>query len=185
MNFNEHSNLQGEHAFLSPSNYHWLNYSPEHLQDVYLNLQAKEKGTILHAFACDCIKLNQRLPRTKATLNMYVNDSIGFKMRPEQVLYYSDNCYGTADAISFRQNLLRIHDLKTGVTPASMVQLEVYMALFCLEYDHSPEDIQSELHIYQSGEVLVYSPTSDEIRRIMDTIISFDKILNEVKVEEE
>ena len=48
------------------------------------------------------------------------------KMTPEQILYYSDNCFGTADAILFRNNFLRIHDLKTGKIPAHMEQLEIY-----------------------------------------------------------
>ena len=30
----------------------------------------------------------------------YVNDGVGFKLTPEQILYYSPYCYGTADAIS-------------------------------------------------------------------------------------
>ena len=115
---------------------------------------------------------------------MYVNDAIGFHMQPEQVLYYSDNCFGTADAISFRNGLLRIHDLKTGVIPAHMEQLLVYTAIFCLEYRVKPVEIETELRIYQNDEILIHNPEVDEIVPIMDKIISSDKILNKLKAEE-
>ena len=142
-----------------------------------------QKGTLLHAFAAQCIILGQKLPRSEKTLNMYVNDAIGYKMTPEQVLYYSPNCFGTADTISFRNNFLRIHDLKTGETPAKMEQLMIYAALFCLEYDYKPQDIQMELRIYQSDEVLVHNPTIEDIFPIMDRIVTFDKIINSMKEE--
>ena len=103
---------------------------------------------------------------------------------PEQMLYYSDNCFGTADAISFKQNVLRIHDLKTGEIPAHMEQLLIYAALFCLEYRVKPGDIQIELRIYQHNEILLHEPTADEILPIMDKIISFDKVLKQIKEEE-
>ena len=116
MNFKKHSSLEGKHAFLGASKYHWINYDDVKLIESYSKFQATLNGTILHDFACQCITLGQKLPKSQKTLNMYVNDAIGFKMKPEQVLYYSDNCFGTADAIVFRNNLLRIHDLKTGFT---------------------------------------------------------------------
>jgi hypothetical protein len=143
------------------------------------------KGTILHDFACQCIQLGQKLPKSQKTLNMYVNDAIGFKMNPEQVLYYSDNCFGTADAIIFRNNLLRIHDLKTGVTKAHMEQLEIYAALFCLEYKMKPGNIDMELRIYQNNEIVVYNPTAEDILPIMDKIITFDKVIDKLKLEGE
>lgn len=120
MNFNTHKHLEGQHAFLSASNYSWINYSEGKVADAYAKWRAAQKGTLLHAFAAQCIILGQKLPRSDKTLNMYVNDAIGYKMTPEQVLYYSPNCFGTADTISFRNNFLRIHDLKTGETPAKM-----------------------------------------------------------------
>ena len=129
--------------------------------------------------------LGQKLPKSQKTLNMYVNDAIGFKMQPEQVLYYSDNCFGTADAIIFRNNLLRIHDLKTGVTKAHMEQLEIYAALFCLEYNMKPGEIDIELRIYQNNEIVVHHPTADDILPIMDKIITFDKIIDKLKMEGE
>lgn len=131
MNFNNHLNLEGQHAFLGASKYHWINYSEDKVVESYNKFLATLKGTTLHEFAAQCIKLGQKLPKSKKTLNNYVNDAIGYKMIPEQVLYYSENCFGTADAICFRNRLLRIHDLKTGIIPAHMEQLEIYAALFC------------------------------------------------------
>jgi hypothetical protein len=107
-------------------------------------------------------------------------------MHPEQILYYSDNCFGTADAIVFRNGLLRIHDLKTGtIAPGHMEQLEVYAALFCLEYRIKPGEIDYELRLYQNDEVVVYNPTVEDIGPITDKIVSFDKIINQIKVEED
>lgn len=185
MNFNKHCSLEGKHAFLGASKYHWINYDADKLVDSYSKFQATLNGTILHDFACQCITLGQKLPKSQKTLNMYVNDAIGFKMKPEQVLYYSDNCFGTADAIIFRNNLLRIHDLKTGVTRAHMEQLEIYAALFCLEYNKKPSDIDMELRIYQNNEILVHNPTVEDILPIMDKIITFDKIIDKMKIEGE
>lgn len=184
MNFNKHSNLEGQHAFLGASKYHWLNYDERKIAESYFNHLAKEKGTRLHAFAAECIRLGQKLPRSKKTLNMYVNDAIGFRMIPEQILYYSDNCFGTADAISFRDNFLRIHDFKSGVVLAHMEQLFIYAALFCLEYRIKPSDINMELRIYQSDDVMIHNPTSDEIAPIIEKIIKFDKIINNIRTEE-
>ena len=184
MNFNKHSDLEGQHAFLGASQYHWINYDILKLEDVYRNHLAKLKGTELHEFASQAIRLGYKLKGTKQTLAMFVNDAIGFRMNSEQVLYYSENCFGTADAICFRNNVLRIHDLKTGLTPASFNQLKIYAALFCLEYDYKPGDISMELRIYQSNEIFILEPDVDEIAHIMDTIILFDKKINEIKREE-
>jgi len=185
MNFNKHSSFEGMHAFLSPSKYHWLNYTDDQLARAYSTARAAERGTELHEFAKRCIELNVRLPDIRQTLNMYVNDAIGFRMTPEQPLVYSVNAFGTADAISCRDGMLRIHDLKTGVSRVSMHQLEIYAALFCLEYDVTPSDIQMELRIYQNNEALVYNPESDAIFHAMDKIVSFDKLIEEIKAEEE
>lgn len=185
MNFNSHFNLRDKHAFLGASKYHWINYDEEKLIESYTRFQAVQRGTVLHNFAAQCIQLGQKLPKSKKTLNRYVNDAIGFRMTPEQVLYYSDNCFGTADAISFRNGLLRIHDLKTGVTPAHMEQLVVYASLFCLEYHTKPSDIEIELRIYQSDEVLCFNPTSEDIVPVMDKIVAFDRLLERIKTEEE
>lgn len=180
MNFNTHSKLEGTHAFLSPSKYHWLNYDEEKLASVWLSAQAKEKGTRLHAFAAEAIRLGIKLEKVDKTLNLFVNDAIGYQMSPEVVLYYSDFCYGSADAISFRRNLLRIHDLKTGDTPAKMDQLEIYAALFCLEYGMQPSKIKIELRIYQSNQVLVHRPDAKDISDIMVKIVEFSKFLDKI-----
>lgn len=179
MKFNVYSNLEGKHAFLSPSKYHWINYDEEKLEKSYKTHMAAVQGTILHNFAQQCILLNQKLPQSKKTLNLFVNDAIGFKMLPEQVLYYSDNCFGTADAISFRNNMLRIHDLKTGVTKAKFEQLEVYAAIFCLEYMFKPGDIQMDLRIYQNDEIHIHTPEVEDIVYIMDRIKTFDRLLED------
>ena len=184
MIFNKHSNLEGQHAFLGASKYHWLNYDEGKVADVYNKFLATQKGTVLHEFAAQCIRLGQKLPKSQKTLNMYVNDAIGFKMTPEQVLYYSENCFGTSDAISFRDNLLRVHDYKSGAVPAHMEQLEIYAALFCLEYRMKPADISIELRIYQNNEILHHEPTYEEIEPIMAKIISFDKIIRKIKEQE-
>lgn len=184
MKFNDHKYLEGSHAFLSASGYHWLNYDKDKLVTVYRNSLAKQRGTELHQLASDLIRLGQKLPKSKKSLNLFVNDAIGYKMTSEQILFYSENCFGTADAISFRDDILRIHDLKTGATSASMKQLYIYAALFCLEYRIKPGEIQFELRIYQNDEVIIDNPTADDILPIMDKIISFDKIIRRIREEE-
>lgn len=179
MNFNQHSDLEGCHAFLSPSKFHWINYDEDKLYHAYITNKAAEEGTILHDFARQCILLRQRLDEVPKTLNMYVNDAIAYKMRPEQVLYYSDHCFGSADAICFRHNKLRIHDLKTGKGPTHMEQLEIYTALFCLEYDVNINDIEVELRIYQNDKIKIHIPTVDEIVPIMDAIVTGSKLVEE------
>lgn len=185
MHFNNHSNLEGAHAFLGASKYHWINYDEEKVAESYSKYLATLKGTELHEFAASCIRLGQKLPKSRKTLNSYVNDAIGFHMTPEQVLFYSENCFGTADAITFKNNLLRIHDLKTGQVPAHMEQLEIYAALFCLEYKFKPADIEMELRIYQSDDILVFNPTVEHIAPIMDKIITFDKVIDRIRDQED
>lgn len=181
MNFNNHSDLDGQHAYLSASKYHWINYDGDKLDQSYLKHLATQRGTEIHDFACRCIKLGQKLPKSSLTLNTYVNDAIGFRMKPEQLLFYSYNAFGTADSISFRNNLLRIHDLKTGVTPVAMTQLEIYVALFCLEYSEDPSKINTELRLYQSNEIVVHVPEPADILRIMKKIVDFDKRIDKIK----
>lgn len=184
MIFNRHFNLEGQHAFLGASNYHWVNYDEDRVIERYSKAMAAKRGTELHEFAAQCIRLGQKLPDIPKTLNMYVNDAIGFKMTPEQILYYSYNCFGTADAISFRNGLLRIHDLKTGHIAAHFEQLEIYAALFCLEYNKKPSDIEIELRLYQADDVGIFRPTIEDILPIMDKIVTFDKAINKLKMED-
>lgn len=183
MDFNKHFELNGRHSFLSGSSYHWINYTPEKLAQVFMNQRKKEEGTELHEIASNLIVKRLKLAPLKKALNMFVNDAIGFGMVSEQVLYYSDNCFGTADAILFKNNFLQIHDLKTGIGKVSFKQLDIYTAMFCLEYNHSPHDIAIEHRIYQGREYMVQVPDPDDIKFIMDKIIDSDKIIDQLKYE--
>ena len=182
MNFNDHWNLEGQHAFLSASKYHWINYDDEKLALAFSKYMAAQKGTEMHDLAKRLIELGIKLPKTKKTINMYVNDAIGFQMQPEILLYYSDNCFGTCDAISFKKNFLRIHDLKNGESPTSIKQVRVYAALFCLEYKINPADIDMELRIYQLDDIVADVPDPEEIINIMNTIMKHDQIIEKIKI---
>ena len=166
---------------MSPSKPYWINYSKEKLQSIFENHKKAVLGTKIHAFVNDAITLKIRLPNNQATINSYVNDAIGFDMETEMVLYYSPNAYGTVDAISFQNNTLRIHDLKTGSTKPQSRQLEVYAALFCLEYSKIPSSIDILLSIYQNDEVLKWSPDPEDILMIMDRIVEQDARINEME----
>lgn len=186
MRFNEHRNLEGLHAPFSPSQSHWLRYDEEKAIEVYMNRQAAELGTKLHKWAKDTIDLGIKQPKSKKSLYAYVNDAIGYRMDTEVVLFYSPNFFGTADAISFRDGTLRIHDLKTGnigKIEDHMEQLEVYAALFCLEYNVKPKDIEMELRVYKNDEVLVHNPTAKDIVPNMDKIVELDSLLNNLNKE--
>lgn len=184
MNFTKHTDLEGKHALLGASQWHWINYDSGRIADLYLKQKAVLRGIELHAFAEQCIRLGQKLPKSSKTLNQYVNDAIGYKMTPEVVLYYSPFCFGTTDAISFREKekVLRIHDLKTGETPAHMEQLKIYAALFCLEYKKDPFDISIELRIYQFNDIEECFPEPDDIKALMDKIRESDLILQNVNI---
>lgn len=185
MQWNNHSKIVGSHAFLGASKYAWLHYDVEKLKKCYIKACAVQRGTELHDLAAKLIKLGVELPQTTRTFDQYVNDAIGFRMSPEVPLYYSDNCFGTADSICYddQRKFLRIHDLKTGETPAKMEQLYIYAALFCLEYHKKPGQLGFELRIYQNDGIDVANPTAEEILPIMDKIIQFDKIINTIKGE--
>lgn len=192
MNFNQHRNLSGLHAPFSASSSSWLRYDDDKAIEVYKNRKAAEMGTRLHAWAKETIDLGLKQSRSKKTLYAYVNDAIGFKMSTEVVLYYSERFFGTADAISFRRNsnnryILRIHDLKTGKIgdiEKHVEQLEVYAALFCLEYKYKPEDIDMELRVYKNDETWVHTPTPEDIYQIMNRIVELDKLLAKIDFEE-
>jgi len=185
MNFNKHSEVDGKHAFLSPSSYHWVNYTDQKLVAKFYSYRAADRGTALHRIAQQCITHKIKLSKSYPTMSMYVADAIAYQMEVEQPLFYSINCFGTVDAISFRRNKLRIHDLKTGITPASFKQLEVYTSIFCLEYNIDPRDIDIELRIYQNDAVDKHVPDPDTILAIMDRIIDFDSKLELLKAEGE
>lgn len=181
MNFIRHSNLNGLHAPFSPSQSSWLRYDDDRAMEVFLNKKAAEMGTRLHAWAKETIDLGIRQPKSKKTLYAYVNDAIGFKMSTEVVLFYSERFFGTADSIAFRDNFLRVHDLKTGKIPADMEQLEIYAALFCLEYKVKPEDIGMELRLYQNDEIIYHNPTAEDVRQIMDKIVHLDQVIQKLE----
>lgn len=207
MIFEKHTNLIGKHAILAPSQPHWLRYNEEQLFQKYVSGYAQSIGTSLHELAETLISNSLRLKKSDkltvlshlihdgipkdiidlerlySNFMAYVNDAIGFKLTPEQVLYYSDFCFGTADAISFRNSFLRIHDYKSGTIPAKMEQLLVYAALFCLEYKVKPGEIETELRIYQNDEILFHNPTADEILPVMDSIIRSSKMLEKMNEE--
>ena len=184
MIFNNHSKLTGLHATFSPSQPSWLRYDDDKAIESYANRKASEMGTRLHAWAAETIKLGLKQPKSKKTLYNYVNDAISYRMSPEVILFYSERFFGTADAISFRNNFLRIHDLKTGKIKADMEQLEVYAALFCLEYKVKPGDIEMELRIYQNDEIIYHKPTAEDILPIMDKIVHLNKLLERLEGEE-
>lgn len=182
--FNNHYRLEGLHAPFSPSQPSWLRYDDDDAIQAYINKQAAALGTKLHKWAQDTINLGIKQPRSKKTIYAYVNDAIGFKMDTEVVLYYSDRFYGTADTICFRNNFLRVHDLKTGKNPAKMEQVLVYVALFCLEYRIRPSELAGiECRLYQNDDVEIVNPTAEDIVPIMDHIVHLDKLLQ--KVDEE
>lgn len=205
MNWNKHSNLEGQHAFLSASKSSWLKKNEDELIEAYDSSFAQAIGTHIHAYAADCIKYREDLKkrdmravrfdlmrkgiperaidieRIFPTLMKYVNDAVGYAMDPEVLLYYSDLCFGTADAIQFREKNLRIHDLKTGVTPAKIEQLLVYAGLFFLEYGYKPEHVSTELRIYQSDEIIVCEPEAADIREVMDEIVGKNEVLQKLK----
>lgn len=201
MDFFKHKEYEGKHALLAPSQPYWLEYSEDKLYQKFLSNYAQAMGTALHELAEQLIRHGIKLKKTDKTVVLlhllesnipraaidldrlynnfmnYVNDAIGFRLTPEQPLVYSENCFGTADAISFKNNLLRIHDYKSGTTPAKMEQLMIYAALFCLEYKYKPGEIEIELRIYQNDMIIEHKPEADEIAPIMDTIIHHDRML--------
>lgn len=205
MQFNNHSNLKGQHALLGASNYHWLNYDDDKLLKRYLSSYSTVVGTALHELAEEHISQGLRLTKSDKkhvlfwlrykgipsnvinvnkifnNLMSYVNDAIGYSMTPEVILFYSDNCFGTADAIKFENNFLRIHDYKSGDIPAHMEQLEIYAALFCLEYGYKPKDISIELRLYQGEEVIVHTPEPEGIFKVMEKIIDFNNKIETLK----
>ena len=205
MNWNQHRNLEGSHAFLSASKYSWLSKTNEEIVQSYTNSFSQSIGTLSHAFAADYIRFREKLKKSDSrtlkmdlmrkgipeyaidirafypTVMQYVNDSIDFMMDPEVLLYYSDLCFGTADSIQVSNGVLRIHDLKTGSTVAKIDQLKIYAALFYLEYGQKPERLRTELRIYQSDDIIVHEPEVDEIREVMDTIVEKDRVLQKLK----
>lgn len=208
MNWNRHYNLEGQHALLGASRPNWAMDEDEQFHQRVLASYASTIGTLMHDIAKKYISHHFKMhkyDKSSVVLDLidsgiperiidildfdsmfinlmaYVNDAVGYGMDPEILLYYSDNCFGTADTIGFyeRQKCLRLHDLKTGRTPAKIEQLLIYAALFCLEYRVKPEELNEiELRIYQLGEVLVHKPSAEEVRYFMNRIQQRDQDLD-------
>lgn len=115
------------------------------------------------------------------TAVLFINDAIGFRMSSEQRLYYSEDFFGTSDALCMRDGLLRIHDLKTGAIPAHFEQLLIYDALYCLEYKVDPKTIDHELRIYQFGEVNILTPTAEELKSVIDKIVHANNVVTKIE----
>ena len=114
----------------------------------------------------------------------YIKDANGFRLDPEVDLKYAEDFYGTADAILYKKDeFLRIHDLKTGTTPASLRQLEIYAAFCCLEYNIDPASVFIELRIYQNDEILIGNPTGEDIKALMDQVRRTRFIFEKIKKE--
>lgn len=211
MKFDKHPELEGRHAYLGASKYAWLNYDDDKLRSSYANSFAQAIGTSIHELASDLIrhrrKINKRdrnlilykldqdyIPVSVVDTNYilnnlvpYVSDAIDFGMETEVGLKYSEFCFGTTDAIQYyeKEKLLRIHDLKTGITPAHMEQLQIYEALFFLEYGDklgiTPKDIDCELRIYQDGEIVAFNPDPKDTEDIMQKAIHGDLIVTDIR----
>jgi hypothetical protein len=187
--FRPHYNLVGKHAFMSASQYHWINYDEDKIRDRFATAAAAALGTRKHELASELIEMGIKLPDTGQTLNSYVNDCIGHRMQPEVLLYFSDNCFGTTDAIDFRLNprtqkmRLRVFDLKTGTGKASEKQLWVYIAIFCLEYEVDVNEIEIDARIYQNDMVLSFEIDPLDILEVMAKMKRFDDIINDARME--
>jgi hypothetical protein len=211
--FNDHSRdiPAGAHAILSPSQSSWTNYTDkEKVFDLVCSKYAQEIGTLLHELAEVAIRYKVKIPKLAArpmiqlyllahkiprgiidpdkyvaNFCAYVNDAIGFDMTPEQPLVYSENAFGTADAIRFNEKKmhLRIHDYKSGVTKPCLRQLEVYAAYFCHEYHIKPKDLTFELRIYWQNEIIVGNPTAADILPLLDKIQDYDNFIKSLKGE--
>lgn len=186
MHWSRHIGYQGRHSqSLSPSKPYWLNYDDDKFDRIFAMQKEAARGTRLHALAAELIQLKIKLPANGTTLSMYVNDAIGYRMKPEQPLVYSPNAFGAVDAISFKKALLRIHDLKNGLSLTSFRQLEIYDALFCLEYMEDPFKIKHELRIYQNDQTRVHIPDPDDIKHHMERIKYLDKRIDLLEDEED
>lgn len=171
MDFFPHYELANQHAKLSASNYAWIRYDEDKLARSFLTMDAAKMGTRKHNWAAETIRLAIRQIKTQKTLNMYVNDCIGWKLTPEVPLVGIPGlAFGTADAIGFdvKKNVLRISDFKDGLNVASLDQLRVYAAFFCMEYGYNPFDIEIELRIYQNNEINADFESHDEVAKIID-----------------
>lgn len=188
MNFNRHSELDGKHAILSPSKPYWINYSREQMANFMRSQRAAQEGTELHEIATALIRKGLKLRGSTQTLTAYVNDAIGYGMTPEVALKYSDVCFGHSDAAYFNHGILRIHDLKTGTGQVHMEQLEIYAALFLLEYERAlgvnPLNTKVNLRIYQNDDIQEYTPDKDRVEEVVYGIKEKEAWVQETLMEE-
>ena len=204
MQWNDHHQLEGKHAFLGASNFHWINWTDSIFENRYYSQFSTIIGTTIHELAHDCIlnrtKINKHdkhlvelslyhafVPKDAYDPNAilenlipFVNDAIGYHMSSEILLYYNSYCFGTCDAILFNEKdkILRMHDLKTGTTTAHFEQLLIYAALFCLEYHKNPRHFTTELRIYQNFEISVNTPDPSEIESFMELIQNRSQLIS-------
>lgn len=189
MQWNKHYHLQGKHARLSPSGYSWLNYTEDKMRSVFLNNLKKEQGTFLHDLAHRMIISRTKARDLKKALYMFVNDAIGFGMDSEVLLYYSDNCFGTADAIKYDETKkeLMVFDLKTGDSKPSFKQLYIYCALFCLEYGYLKKNVVEGMtficRIYQGIGYEEEDVDPKVVWDCMNQIQRMDTVITDVLVE--
>ena len=211
MQWHDHSEIDGLHAFLAPSKKSWLNYDYEKLEAAWANSWATTIGTVLHAFAEKRIRRRRRITNKSKesiedfmydngipeklidvdeyfeNLAAFINDAIGFRMVPEKGLKISDDCFGHTDAISYdeRKKILRISDYKSGKTEPSMDQLLIYAALFFIEYGKELgiglSDLKVELRIYYQGQVLYYEPEEDVMAHTVDIVLCKNRELKTIK----
>ena len=173
------------HAFLSASNHAWVRYDDDKLIEKLMTAKATDRGTKLHKMAAMMIEEEIRAEDIPQTFNMYVNDCIGHRMSPEVILMVNEFAFGTADALSWRDNYLRIFDLKTGLGHTSMEQLLVYAAFFCLEYMQNPFEIKIELRIYQNNEIRIEMADPGDVYHIMAKVTWATKLITKVMEEEQ
>lgn len=192
--FNHHPKLEGSHAFLSPSKYHWLRYDSEKLLKVLETAKAAARGDSLHALAAHAISEGVMLYPNGSTLSLYVNDAIQDGLEAEKTLFYSLDAFGFADAIGFQTypepdgnviGYLRIYDLKTGVSKASMDQLYIYAAYFCLEYEFKPYEIEGELRLYQNDAIDGQVIDRVILTQVISTIVAHQQTIDEYRMEDE
>ena len=171
MNFNRHFELEGKHAILSPSKPYWLNYNQDQIRNYVISQQAAARGTRLHDLAARLIQEGLKLKGPTQTLTAFVNDALGYGMSPEVALKYTENCFGHTDAIGYDRGILRVHDYKSGAGPVHMEQLEIYAALFLLEYERqfgvNPANTKVNLRIYQNDDIQEENPDKDRMEELI------------------
>lgn len=173
------------HAIMSPSQNAWLNYDEAKLYKLFHQKNIKALGSRLHEFVKEAISLKRRLAGNDS-ISCFTNDCIKHNMVPEYFIFYSENAFGTADAIYYSktEGVLKIFDLKTGMNKASFKQLELYACYFLLSMDIKPI-IKIILRIYQFNEIFEFQPKQKDLEDLMNRIVWIDNLLNSFKLEEE